>query len=320
MNYKPVIKWIGGKTQIINDLFKYFPIKINNYYEPFIGGGSVFLKLLEKIENKEIELSGKIYLSDKNKELINLYNTIKNNPKELIEKLTELKTTYKSSQLKEHTKGMKYKVVDNVMKSTSNKYYIARYSQIEDIIQQGKRVVYYFYRDLFNSTNNKILQASLFIFLNKTCFRGLYRIGPNGFNSAYGNNKNVTIFAEEYILTLSNLFNKYNIIFEEKSFDDIKVEQFNSEDFFYFDPPYYPINKKSFVAYQKEGFGEDLNKKLFKLCNYLNENDIKFVQSNSDAEYINETYGIFAIDKILCKRAINSKSPDSKVLEVIIRN
>ena len=318
MNYKPVIKWIGGKTQIINELFKYFPTKINNYYETFIGGGSVFLKLLEKIETEEIELSGKIYLSDKNEELINLYNTIKNNPKELIEKLTELKTNYKNSPIKEHIKGTKYIVVDNDMKSTSNKYYITNHSSIEDIITQGKRVVYYFYRDLFNKTDDKILQASLFIFLNKTCFRGLYRIGPNGFNSAYGNNKNVAIFDKDYILTLSTLFNKYEIQFETKSFDDIKTENLNDDDFFYFDPPYYPLDKKSFVAYQKEGFGKELNKKLFELCNHLNKNDIKFVHSNSDAEYINETYGIFNIDKILCKRAINSKTPGSKVLEVII--
>jgi DNA adenine methylase len=324
---KPIIKWVGGKTQIIDELYKYFPKKINNYYEPFIGGGSVFLKLLEKLENKEIELSGEIYLSDLNKKLINLYNTIKNNKNEFIKKLKELKKNYVNAPIVIHEKRTKFLVLseeeqisDEKKKSKSIKYYIKKNDKIEDIIKQGKRVVYYYYRDLFNKTDNDILSASLFIFLNKTCWRGVYRIGPNGFNVPYGNNKNVGIFEEEHINKLSNLFNKYKIIFQCKSFENVDMTKLNGKDFFYFDPPYYPLDKKSFVAYQKEGFGIKCNESLLNLCNNLNKNNIHFVLSNSNTEYINKNYNEFTITKINCKRAINSKKPGSKVLEVIIYN
>lgn len=109
---KPIIKWVGGKTQIIEELYKYFPLEINNYYETFIGGGSVFLKLLEKLENKTIKLNGKIFLSDKNEKLINLYKTIKNNHEELLEILNELKNNYNKSNKVEHKKRTSFKVMD----------------------------------------------------------------------------------------------------------------------------------------------------------------------------------------------------------------
>ena len=328
MSLKPIIKWVGGKTQIINDLYKHFPKEINNYYETFIGGGSVFLKLLEKIENKEIKLNGKLYLSDKNKKLINLYNTIKNNKTEFIKKLKELKTNYETAEKKKHEKRTKFIVLskedikkDELKKGKVIKYYINKDSKVEDIIKQGKVVYYYYYRHIFNTEKeDNILLAALFIFLNKTCWRGVYRIGPNGFNVPYGNNKNVGIFDEDYIKLLSDIFNKYDITFECKSFEDIDISQLNNKDFFYFDPPYYPLNEKSFIEYQKEGFGDDLNESLIKLCNNLNNKEVKFVHSNSNAKYINEKYKNFTIDTINCKRSINSKNPGSKELEVIIYN
>ncbi len=324
---KPVIKWVGGKTQIINELYEYFPTEINNYYETFIGGGSVFLKLLEKLEKKEITITGKIFLSDKNEKLINLYNTIKNNPSEFITKLNELKTNYTTAEFIEPVKRTKFLVLstediekDKLKKGKSIKHYINANSNIEEIIEQGKVVYYYYCRHLFNTVTGDILLAALFVFLNKTCWRGVYRVGPNGFNVPYGNNKNVGIFDEDHINNLSNIFNKYDITFECKSFEDIDMNILTTKDFFYFDPPYYPLNKKSFVAYQKGGFGEELNESLITLCNNLNNKEIKFVHSNSNADYINEKYKNFEINTINCKRSINSKKPGSKVLEVIIYN
>lgn len=327
MTYKPLIKWVGGKTQIINQLFEYFPREIDNYYETFIGGGSVFLKLLEKIENNEIKLTGKLYLSDKNEKLINLYNTIKNKQDSFIRKLNELKKTYNDAKLVEHEKRIKFLILSEediekhkLKKLKGNYYYIKINSNINDIMKQGKIVLYYYYRHIFNTTTDNILLAALFVFLNKTCFRGVYRVGPIGFNVPYGNNKNVSIFNEEHIQLLNKLFNKYDIIFECKSFEDIDINQLTEKDFFYFDPPYYPINKKSFTSYQKDGFGETLNKSLIQLCNDLNKNKIKFVHSNSNCEYMNDNYKNFSINKINCKRSINSKNPGATELEVIIFN
>jgi len=327
MSFKPIIKWVGGKTQIIDELYNYFPKEINNYYETFIGGGSVFLKLLEKLENKEITLTGKIFLSDKNKKLINLYNTIKNNPAEFIIRLNELKTNYTTANFIKPEKRTKFLVLslediekNKLKKGKTIKHYINENINIEELIKLGKVALYYYYRNLFNTTTDNILLAALFVFLNKTCYRGLYRIGPNGFNTSYGNNKNVGIFDEVHINNLSDIFNKYNVSFECKSFEDIDIKSLTNKDFFYFDPPYYPLNEKSFVAYQKEGFGDKLNKSLIVLCNNLNEKEVKFVHSNSNANYINEKYNNFNIDTIQCKRAINSKKPGSKVLEVIIFN
>ncbi len=328
MSLKPIIKWVGGKTQIIDKLYEYFPTEINNYYETFIGGGSVFLKLLEKLEKEEITLTGKIFLSDKNEKLINLYNTIKNNPSEFITKLNELKTNYTTAEFIEPQKRTKFLVLstediekDKLKKGKAIKHYINKdNSNIKEIIKQGKVVYYYYCRHLFNTSTDDILLAALFVFLNKTCWRGVYRIGPNGFNVPYGNNKNVGIFDEDHINNLSSIFNKYDVTFECKSFEDIKIDTLTNKDFFYFDPPYYPLNKKSFVAYQKGGFGEELNESLITLCNNLNEKEVKFVHSNSNADYINEKYKNFEIEKINCKRSINSKKPGSKELEVIIFN
>lgn len=320
MKLKPVIKWVGGKTQIIDELFKYFPKKINNYYEPFIGGGSVFLKLIEKLEEKEIELNGKLYLSDKNEKLINLYNTIKNNPNELLDKLNEIKLNYNKAKLIIHEKNTKFIVLNEKKNNDKKKYYIFEKEDVEEIINQGKVVLYYYYRNIYNKTNDKITLSALFIFLNKTCFRGVYRIGPNGFNVPYGNNKNVSIFDENYIKYLSKLFNKYNINFNCNSFEEIDIRLVKEFDFFYFDPPYYPLNDKSFVAYQKSGFDEEYNNKLINLCNNLHNKKVKFVHSNSDSEFINKKYKNFHIDKINCKRSINSKKPGSKEMEVIIYN
>lgn len=326
MEYKPILKWVGGKTQIIKELFKYFPKEINNYYEPFIGGGSVFLKLLEKIEKKEIKLNGKLYLSDYNPKLINLYNTIKNNPEELIEKLTELKEKYENSECKKYKARTKFIVSTkdkiNELKSSKKEYKTDRiYIDINDEnTKKSKQELYYYYRYIFNNTIDNILSAALFIFINKTCFRGVYRIGPTGYNVPYGNYKKAGIFNKKEIIKLSDIFKKYKINFIHRSFENINEKELEKGDFLYFDPPYYPISKSSFVAYEKGGFGNELNKKLLELCKKINEKRITFVHSNSNSDYINKNYEIFKIDKILCKRSINSKDPSEKVLEVIINN
>jgi DNA adenine methylase len=161
---------------------------------------------------------------------------------------------------------------------------------------------------------NNVNSSAIFIFLNKTCFRGLFRMGPNGFNVPYGNYKNPEIVNKEHLEQIHKLIQ--NVIFECKDFND-SLDNVKTDDFVYLDPPYAPENKKSFVKYNSDGFDEETHLQLFKKTKELNA---KFVMSNSDVPLVNDNFNDFNIEKIECRRAINSKKPESKTMEVIINN
>jgi len=289
---KPFIKWVGGKTQILDNVFNLFPDKINNYYEPFIGGGSVLIKLLEKIERGDISVKH-IFVSDINQTLINCYNMIKYDCDTLIDLLQSFKSNYDSEA------DMKY--------PPRHKFIIN-----EEWKGKGKQYLYYYYRNLYNKTTDNNIKSALLIFLNKTCFRGLYRIGRNGFNVPYGNYKNPEIFNTLQLKSLSELFVKHNVIFKAHSFEEL--EKFKKDDFIYLDPPYYPINETSFVEYSEVEFPHQT---LVLFCKKLS---IKFLQSNSETDYTLREYKQFNIDVIECKRRIDSKTPNTTVNEVFIYN
>jgi DNA adenine methylase len=320
---KPFLKWVGGKTEILEDLFISFPENINNYYEPFIGGGSVLIELLNKINKNEIKVNN-FFISDYNENLINLYNTIKNNPNELLEILQNIKDIY--LKLDDKTFPKRTKFVFNKMKfdKLKNIKGLSKYIDINNIneTELSKVEFYYYKRYIYNLDNINIIEKSaLFIFLNKTCFRGLHRVDKNGlFNVPYGNYKKLSMFDKNNILELSNNFNKYNINFIHKSFDYLFDKEFTNKDYIYFDPPYYPEDEKSFVSYNKDGFGIENNEKLIKLCNLLDKNKVKFLLSNSDTEYIMKNYSNFVIYDIECSRNINSKNTSAKTLELLIEN
>lgn len=295
------IKWVGGKSQILDELFQRFPTKMNNYIEPFLGGGSVLIELLNKLERKEITMTGAIYCSDINENLINCYNHIKSNFTEIVKELDEL------VKLNNQNK--------NLAKSTTVP------NTLNDAIQQGNDSLYYYLRKEYNdSTTLSIKKSALLIFLNKTCFRGLYRIGKNGFNVPYGNYKNPTIYDFNNLTNLHKLFNKYNVNFNCEKFNDYVYKIIQAEDFCYFDPPYYPVDSKSFVDYNKDGFNKNEHNELILLCMNLDILGNKFLLSNSDTDYIKNNLSQFKIDIIKCKRAINSKNPTSIVNEVLIKN
>lgn len=300
-NYKPFLKWVGGKTDIINDVFEKFPRSINNYYEPFVGGGSVFLKLLEKIDTGNITLRGNIFISDKNEVLINLYSFIKDDVDNLMKKTDEILSHYLMAK--------------EIIYPPRFKYILNTKDNIEDVIIKGKSYIYYHYRNLYNETTDKMLKSVLFLFLNKTCFRGLFREGKNGFNTPYGNYKNPSFYKKDNFLHLSKIFRKHNVSFKHQDFSDLK--DFNNSDFLYLDPPYFPINEKSFLAYTNDKFDHD---KLLEFCVYLKKNEIKFLHSNSNSSFNNENYKQFNISKIVCKRRINSKNPEKTVEELFIWN
>jgi DNA adenine methylase len=159
----------------------------------------------------------------------------------------------------------------------------------------------------------------MFIFLNKTCFRGVFRIGPKGFNVPYGHYKNPEIINKKHLEQINLLIQ--NVIFECKDFNT-SLATIETNDYVYLDPPYAPETDTSFVGYTENGFNIDNHKKLFELINKLTEKNIKIMSSNADVSLVrnNFTNEKYNITSILCKRAINSKNPQAKAKEVIIKN
>jgi DNA adenine methylase len=278
----PLLKWIGGKTQIINSIINQFPNQIENYHELFIGGASVLLALLNQVEDNIIKITNNIYAYDNNEQLINFYINIQKNPKEFYDEVNKIINT------------------DNW--NTKEFYY-------------EKRTEYN------NLTENNIYKSSLFLYLNKLCFRGLYRASKNNkFNVPYGNYKNPNLINKEHLFKISKLIQ--NVIFIHNDFEQ-SAKNISDDDFVYFDPPYYPETKTAnFVAYTAEGFNLDKHNKLFKLCNDLNKKNIKFMMSNSDTELVRNNFidNNYIIEEIECKRRINPKKPGSKVIELLIKN
>ena len=301
---KPFLKWVGGKTQIIDKIIDKFPKEINDYHEPFLGGGSVLFALLSLIENKEIKLNGNIYVYDLNERLINVYKYIQNNKEELWEHLNKLINDYNNIEL------------DNIEKKDNKRKNINPQTEEEGKI--SKEHYYYYIRNLYNNSKNNIEISAMFIFLNKTCFRGVYRESKNGFNVPYGNYKNPSIMTKDILDNVSKIMQ--NVIFMNSSFEESLSNNFNKDDFVYLDPPYAPENSKSFVGYTKDGFTYDNHIELFNKIKILKKNNIKFAMSNAKVDLVLDNFDDCYIEDVKAKRAINSKKPDSKTIEVIVYN
>ena len=273
----PFVKWVGGKRGLISQILPYIPKKFNNYFEPFVGSGALFFSLynLGLLKNK------KVYLFDKNEELINTYNVIKNNPLELIEILKKFKD--------KHSKEFYYEIRELDRKE-----------------------------DYFNLS--PVTKAARFIYLNKTCFNGLYRVNKKGFfNVPMGKYKNPKIVDEENILKVCKALK--NVEIKCCDFSDV-LKYATKNDFIYFDPPYYPLNKTSnFTSYTDNDFLENEQIKLFEVFKNLSEKKVYVIESNSDTEFIKNLYKEYDIIKIKANRFINSKGDKrGKIDEVLILN
>lgn len=265
----PIVKWVGGKRQIMTDLLCNIPKSFNRYFEPFIGGGALFFEL--QPDNA--------YISDINEELINLYTVVKDNFFDLI--------------------------IDLNKHEVSKDYFL----KIRNIDRT----------DEYNNLSN-IQRASRFIYLNKTCFNGLYRVNSQGqFNVPFGNYKNPRIIDENNLINCSQLLKKTEIKCADFSAILNKVEK---GDFVYFDPPYVPLNNTSnFTSYTKEGFGLDLQYKLWEVCNELDRKGVYFMLSNSDTKFVNDLYSNYKITKVFATRAVNANADGrGKITEVLVRN
>ncbi len=292
---KPFVKWAGGKGSLLNQLNNYYPLELKNgeiecYIEPFIGGGAVLIDILQNYKVKEA------YAFDINIDLINSYNIIKNNVEELISKLKLLEKEYLELE-KDDRKEYFYNI----------------------------RKQYNSYR--LNKDEMSLQKATEFIFLNRTCFNGLYRVNKNGdFNVPMGNYKNPTICDEENLRALSGLIK--NVNFE---YGDYKTSQkyIKQNTFVYFDPPYRPLNVTSgFTSYTKEDFDDENQKELALFYKELNNNDVKVMLSNSNPKNTNKEdyffeniYRGFNINEVYSKRMINANSNGrGEISELLITN
>ena len=294
---KPILKWVGGKTQIIDNIIKEFPLEINNYHEIFLGGGSVLLALLSYVKIGNIKINGKIYAYDINEPLIYMYKNIQSNHNELYNEIQLLIEDFNSCGNGELNRKPK-----NIEEAkTLNENY------------------YYWIRSEYNKSDfdrNSVKGSAMFIFLNKTCFRGVFRIGPNGFNVPYGNYKKPEIINKEHLEKVSSIIK--DVEFQCSDFRE-SLKNIEKNDFVYLDPPYAPETNNSFVGYTKDGFNIQSHNELFQLIHKLTEKNIKIVLSNSDVELVRENFKEkYNIKSIICKRSINSKTPDAKVKELII--
>ena len=297
---KPFLKWVGGKGQLLHIFNKLYPTelkqnKIKNYYEPFVGGGAVFFDIAQKYE---IESA---YLYDINEELILTYQVIQRDVIKLIE-------------------------------------FLERYSKQYLKLNEAKRKEYYyqmrtnFNLQRFNIDYNKysknwVPRAAQIIFLNKTCFNGLFRFNSKGeFNSPMGRYKNPKILDENNLLNVSQLLEI--AVIKRADFTEIK-NNITSSSFVYYDPPYRPISKTSnFTSYSKLNFKDDEQIKLATLFNELNELDVFQMLSNSDPKNIDPEdnffdliYKEYNIIRVPARRMINSDATKRKPInEILVTN
>ena len=298
---KPFMKWVGGKTQIIHHVMSLFPSTMNNYHEPFVGGGSVLLALLSYIQQGLIRVEGTIYASDLNSNLIGLYQNIQSYPNELIAEVEKLENVYKQC----------------------NGETVNRDARTEEEAVSSQESYYYWIRTSFNALTNKertnVSASAMLLFMNKTCFRGVYREGPNGFNVPFGHYKNPSILQPEHIHAVSALVK--DVVFTHQPFDDA-LRDMKRDDFVYLDPPYAPENTKSFVGYTADGFSLETHQSLFALCHTMKERGVKMLMSNADVALVREAFPEprYSTQRIRCRRAINSKNPEATTNEVLVKN
>lgn len=290
---KPFLKWAGGKTQLINDIEKALPKYILRdkftYIEPFVGSGAVLFWILNNFPKLE-----KAVINDINEDLIKTYKTIASRPTELI----------------------------SILEILQNEFHALEGSE------DDKKLYYYQKRELYNTRKEEQSgQAALFIFLNRTCFNGLYRVNrKNEYNVPMGGYKKPTICDKENIWAVSETLQKVEILcgdFEQT------LNYADYDSLFYFDPPYKPLNEtSSFNSYAKDDFNDNEQIRLRDFCNKLDTLNHTWILSNSDVKgkdendnFFDDLYANFSISRVNAKRNINA-NPEKRgnLTELLITN
>ncbi|MDE7324832.1 MAG: DNA adenine methylase [Lachnospiraceae bacterium] len=268
----PVVKWVGGKRQLLDDLMPLFPKRVTTYCEPFLGGGAVLFKLQPKIA----------YVNDINLELIHMYEVIRDNVDELI------------IALGEHQNQEEY------------------FYSVRDWDRDKKR-----YEQL-----TKIQRAARIIYLNKTCYNGLFRVNNAGeFNTPFGHYKKPNIVNAPTLKAVNSYFQNAQLTFSSVDYAEVLGNVMKGT-FVYLDPPYDPVSDTAnFTGYAKGGFDRSEQIRLRQCCDELNRRGIKFMLSNSATDFIREQYAAYNITIVKAKRAINSNAAKrGQVDEVVVRN
>ena len=290
---KPFIKWVGGKGQLIEQLEALLPADFTErenvtYIEPFVGGGAMLFYMLQTYPNIKSAV-----INDINPDLTLCYQVVRDNPYELIKSLKAIQSEYYALQTEDKRKEF--------------------FLQI---------------RDLFNTKSlNSIDNTTLFFFLNRTCFNGLYRVNKAGkFNVPFGKYSTPTICDSSTIFADSKLLQKVEIMTGdfEQTFNKI-----NGNTFFYFDPPYRPLsNTSSFNDYTKEDFNDDAQIRLKLFCDRLNDQGVDFMLSNSDClgkngtdRFFDDLFIDYSIERVWASRNVNAiASKRGKLTEIVVNN
>lgn len=271
---EPILKWVGGKRQLLQDLRSRFPVTYADYHEPFIGGGAVFFKLEPAAGS----------INDLNRRLINFYRIIRDHPEQLIQ--------------------------ENHNHAYEEEYYYDARDRFNELHKLDAR-----------STDERIEEASLLLYLNRAGYNGLYRENSSGeFNVPFGRHSNPDFVRERQIRTASNLLTDIDI--HNRDFDYI-LDQANEGDLVYFDPPYQPVSQTAdFTQYQSDGFDKDDQRRLRDLAVELDEKGVHVVISNSPpVGDLYEELPKFEINVVNAVRMVNSDADNrDDVAEVIITN
>lgn len=293
---KPFLKWAGGKGQLLSQLDQHLPKGINGfvftYLEPFVGGGAMLFHILQLFPNIK-----KAVINDINSYLITAYRVIKNSPDELIKRLSELENQY--------------------------------YSTGDD---EAQKSFFLHVRETFNEVEmDDVDRTKYLIFLNRTCFNGLYRVNSKGkFNVPFGRYLHPAICNAETIKADSELLNRVELIILNGDFERTIEHLSDGFNLFYFDPPYRPLNAtSSFNSYSKEEFNDEEQIRLRDFCVRLSEYpNVKWMLSNADCSaknpddtFFEDIYGDFNINRVYASRAINANpNKRGKLTELLIKN
>lgn len=291
---KPFLKWAGGKGQLLKEIENYYPFdseNITKYAEPFVGGGAVLFDILSKYDLEEV------YISDINVELVNTYRIIRDDIDELIDMLQVMQDEFIPIDI-----------------DARKFHYMTKRERFNDLKINGDE-------------NINIEKAALMIFLNKTCFNGLFRVNKKGlFNVPMGSYKNPMICDEENLREVSKKLQKVNIVCGGYKLSKDFIDEHT---FVYFDPPYRPLtNTASFTAYTENLFNDDSQKELADYVDKLNKNGAKIVVSNSDPkntdtddDFFDDIYSAYKIKRVEATRMINRNGKSrGKIKELLISN
>jgi len=303
---KPLLKWVGGKTQILEDVLSRFPLEMSEYCEPFVGGGSVLLGFLTRVRDGRIRV-GRITACDAIPWLMMLYTCVRDDAEVFLRECAVIQNEYDSCT--EMKGDRKPTCLQEALCSKESYYYWtrARFNAEREGAGCGT-----------GEEQAKI--AAMFVFLNKMGFRGLYREGPRGYNVPFGNYKKPRLVDEDNVREVSRLFRDAEVVFRCCNFREA-LHEVASGSFVYMDPPYVPETATSFVGYVDGGFRGEDHRDLFEAARGLRERGVGFLMSNSGVPLVREAFPVsegFVVGDVEARRAIHSRNPGARTVEVLI--